>query len=244
MRRAMTLAIAALLGSCAAPRVGPEPLRIENWDDLSQEQLGFVKGQTGFAEAVEALRRRGLTGIAQDTFVGADSRVISVLTADYQSRVHAFENGRYRGSTSVHSEGLLPYGFALHTAASTDGLVVLALYRDPVEATSGAVRAREPRLSLLIERPDGFALLRTIPLGALVAEHGGLQRPLFVGRDLDEGLMFLGRDREGAVWSTAYLLSIRHGQLGLATLPIEAAARCACVRDYLQGEPVDDAPPD
>ena len=140
MRRGATASLAVLAAlqcACTALFAVREPLRIENWQDLDERQLTFAQGTT-LQEAEQIMRRVGLTGIRTDTYVGDGSRMLSAISADFQSRIHLFEDNRYQRSVLVRSGGVLPFGYALRVAKSRDQLLLVALYRDPVGLTNQA----------------------------------------------------------------------------------------------------------
>ena len=231
------------LCSCRSLFAVREPLRIDNWDDVDERRLGLAKGATTLRDARQAMRNLGLTGVRTDTWVGEGPtpRMVSVLSADFQSRIHVFQDDRYQASVRVQSRGVLPFSYALRVARFGDRLLLVALYRDPLDLTEQSVRANGPRVDLFAEGHSGFEFVKSLPLDALAAENHGLTSPFFVGHDLNEGLMLLGRDKEGTLWRSAYLVTIERGDLALKALPMEQAARCSCVVRYAYGAAADEA---
>lgn len=222
--------VLVLAQGCAA---GREALVIENWDDLDEGRLGFVRGGTTLAEAEAAMRAAKLTGVTSQTWAD-DGRAVSVLAADYQLRVFVFEGGRFRQSVAVDSGAVLPFRWALRVGQADGGLALVAMYRDPREELSSA--GSGPRAAVFVEGAGGFTQVNTVPLAGLAAAHGGLTRPFLVGDDFSRGVMFVARDREGAPWSSAYLLRLRGKELALAPLSMREAMRCSCVHDWVYGE--------
>ncbi|MBI5547992.1 MAG: hypothetical protein HY901_29265 [Deltaproteobacteria bacterium] len=231
--KALLIGIVALQCGCGTLLAVQEPLRIGNWADLDERQLSLVRGRTTLQQAEQAMHRLGLTGVRSDTYVGDGSRMVSALSADFQTRVHLFENDRYQRSLAVGSGGELPFGYALRVARSGDGLILVALYRDPRLVTDASASANGPRLGLFVEGEGGFELAKTLPLDALASAHQGLTSPLFVGHDFGEGVIFLARDREGRLWEHAYLMTLKRGELALQPLSLDEAARCSCVERYV-----------
>lgn len=227
--RGLVIAVLVLTQACAA---GREALVIENWDDLDATRLGLVPGKSTLAEAEAAMRAAKLTGVTSQTWAD-DGRAVSVLAADYQLRVFVFEAGRFRQSLPVDTGAVLPFRWALRVGRAEGRLALVAMYRDPREELSAA--GSGPRAAVFLEEAEGFRSAGSVALGGLAATHGGLTRPLLVGDDFSRGVMFVARDREGAPWSSAYLLSLRGKSLVLAPLPMDEAMRCACVHDWVYG---------
>jgi hypothetical protein len=232
--------LAALQCACATLFGVPEPIRIGNWADLDERQLALVPGRTTLREAQQAMRQAGLTGIRSDTYADDGPRVVSALSADYQSRILVFENNRYQRSLSVRSGDVLPFAYALRVARSGDYLLILAVYRDPLSGTD-APSARGPRLALFVDEERGFEFVRSVPLDEIARANGGMTSPFFVGHDLGEGVMFLARKSDGGLWNSAYVMSIRGRELDLKPLPMEEAARCSCVEKYVYATGADDS---
>lgn len=216
-----------------------EPLRIQNWNDLDERQLGLSR-TTSIAEAVRSAKVSGLTGVRTDTYLSEpEGLVLGALGADYQTRVQVFENDRYVQSVTLAAGGVLPYGVVPRLARSRGQTLLIVLYRDPMELTSPLAPAHGPRLEVFRRHDGGFTPVKTFPLDGLRSATGGIASPIFVGHDLDEGVIFLARDNEGAVWKNAYLMSLSGGECVLKELPLDEAARCSCVRDYIYGGDVE-----
>lgn len=221
------LSALVMLPGCVYAPVVSEPLRVENLDDLPPESLGFRAGTTTIEEARAAFEARRLTGVALARYAREDGPTLEVLAADYQTRLHLFENGRYRASIDLPTAGLPPYGLAVGLGRAGDADVLLALYRDPL------ARAEEPpqMLSFAISNA-GVALVDRRSLRGLVSKHGGMTLPALIGNDLDTGVMLVARDAEGALWDTSYLFTFDRGRVGVRPQPMTEAMRCSCVRDY------------
>jgi hypothetical protein len=226
---------AALSPSQACRSVMVEPLRVDNMDAMTIRQLGFVKGRTTFAQAERMMKSHGLTGISKDVYVDDRNKLFQVVSADYQDKVHVFEDNRYKESVDIGCKGMLPYGFALRLAKTKGKVVLMALFRDALDLTDRLSVAGPPRIELF-EREDGsFKSINTISLGRLSQRHGGLTSPLFVGHDLGLGVIFVARGRDGRVWERAYMISMKQGEIRVLGMPLEEAARCSCVRNYIYG---------
>jgi len=73
--------------------------------------------------------------------------------------------------------------------------------------------------------------------------HGGLTRPLFVGYDLEDGVLMVARDGQGAIWRDAYFVRLHEppyagagrARLRLERVALEDAWRCDCVARYVGG---------
>jgi len=213
-----------------------EPLRIGTLDDLSPASLGFKPGVTTTEEARATLEARGLTGIAASAYAdeaeahSADAVRIEAFGADYQSRVHLFENGKYRESIELPTGKVIPYGEALSIAEGRDGTVLLVLYRDPL-----AQRGAPPMLLSYVVGSKNVALASSAALRALVQRHHGMTSPALIGSDLDAGVMLVARDRHGDLWDQSYLVRIDRGQVSLKPKSMLDALRCSCVRTYAYG---------
>jgi hypothetical protein len=216
-----------MLPGCLYAPVLSEPLRVENVDDLPPASLGFVAGTTTTEDARAVFETRRMTGIAVASYAREGGPTLEVLGADYQTRLHLFENGKYRGSIQLPTEGLPPYGLAVGLGRAGDADVLLALYRDPL------ARAEEPpRLLSFSISPAGIQLVDRRSLGGLVTRHGGMTRPALIGNDLSTGVMLVARDAEGALWDTSYLFTFDAGRLEAQPQSMIDAMRCSCVRDY------------
>ena len=248
MRFVVPIVAAALLGcastaSSTTAAVVPDPLRIENADDVSPESLGLVRGTTTLAHARDSMRSRGITGIVDDTFASAGSPWVSVLAADYQSHLHLFDHDRYAGSLAVARSGDVPYAYAVRIAAHRGTLYVLALYNDPRSWTSHADDASGPRITVFVRRGGRFERSGRKSLTKIARAHGGPTRPLFVGYDLEDGVLMVARDGQGAIWRDAYFVRLHEppyagagrARLRLERVALEDAWRCDCVARYVGG---------
>ncbi|NUO48929.1 MAG: hypothetical protein HOV80_08750 [Polyangiaceae bacterium] len=225
--RLLVLSALALLPGCVYAPVVAEPLRVENLDDLPPESLGFQPGTTTIEEARTVFESRRMSGIALARYARETGPTIEVLGADYQTRLHLFENGTYKASIQLPTAGLPPYGLAVGLGRAGDADVLLALYRDPLS------RAEEPpRLLSFAISNTGVALVDRRSLGGLVSKHGGMTRPALIGNDLDTGVMLVARDAQGALWDTSYLFVFDRGRFAVRPQSMNEAMRCSCVRDY------------
>ncbi|HTJ84970.1 MAG TPA: hypothetical protein VL400_24800 [Polyangiaceae bacterium] len=237
--------VATLSSGCVSllPSV-EEPLRVGTLDDLGPDSLGFRRGVTTTDEARAALAARGLTGIADASYASPPAPVgpgapatstlaptrFEVLAADYQSRVHLFENDRYRESIVLPTGGVPPYGVALGLGEGKVGTALLVLYRDPL------ARRDAPPTLLGFELARGrVALASRASLPSLVARHHGMTSPALIGSDLDAGVMLVARDRHGALWDESYLVRFDRGAFSLKPRAMTDALRCSCVRNYAYG---------
>ncbi len=238
---AAALTSATILGCGAIHR---EPLRIDNAQIVSAEELGFQRGKTKFTDAHSLMKRRRMTGIVAESNISVSGKRLDLLAADYQTEMFLFEEGTFRQSLKLHTSDILPYGFALRIANSKNRDVILALYRDPLEMVSSVdhgMRVKAPRIEIFVESNGTFARNGILHLSKLSKTHGGLTDPLFVGHDLDINLMLIARGLNGVVWNKAYFLGFQEarGQVRLAvtkSVPLSEAAKCSCVHDYLYGE--------
>ncbi len=206
----------------------PEPLRIGTMDDLAPEALGLQAGVTTADEARAILLRRGLTGVTESRFGSGSGATVEVLGADYQSRVHVFQNGRYAQSLALSTGGVLPYGLALAATRHEGADVVMALYRDPL-----AERPRPPELLSYRVVEGRFQLVARMTFDGLFKKHGGM----LVGSDLNAGVMLVARDADGDLWDTSYLVHFDGERLALRPKSMVEAMRCSCVREYAFGTP-------
>ncbi|HEY3447388.1 MAG TPA: hypothetical protein VGK67_13535, partial [Myxococcales bacterium] len=184
-----------------------EVLHLGNWNNLSPSELGLAAEASSVEQAEAAARAQGLAGLRTDTYVGP-GLLVSALSADFQTRVHVFENDRYVQSVALRCGSTPPYGTLVRFAGSDEGLLLLALYRSPADLVADVPAGRGPRMDVFVRRGRTFEFARTVSLDALAAENGGMTSPLFVGHDLVEGVIFLARDRDGVVWKSAYLMSM------------------------------------
>ncbi len=220
-----------------------EPIRIENTDDMSPAKLGFVKGETTFAQAQAMMRGKNLSGLTKTVFAdlrpGARDLVLNAISADYQMAVHVFENDRYRESVRLHAGSVLPYGGALTISSSGNSIFLLALYRDPLEMTDQKLMAQPPRIEIFEQSGGSFVFRSTFHIGKIAADNGGITRPIFVGHDLDDGVMLLARDNDGVIWDGAYFLRLENGSLKTTHVSLQEASRCSCVQKYMYGEDIE-----
>jgi hypothetical protein len=246
MRQAVKVFAAALtsvtLLGCGA--IQREPLRIDNAQIVSAQELGFQRGKTKFTDAHNLMKKRRMTGISTESNLSVSGKRLDLLAADYQTEMFLFEEGTFRQSLKLHTSDILPYGFALRIANSKNRDVILALYRDPLEMVSSVdhgMRVKPPRIEIFVESNGNFVRNGILHLSKLSKTHGGLTDPLFVGHDLDINLMLIARGLNGVIWNKAYFLGFREveGQVRLAvtkSVPLSEAAKCSCVQDYLYGE--------
>jgi hypothetical protein len=231
LRIGATLLLAAAAGcrgfySCPTESV---VFNQNNRRNLSAQELGFVRGETSYPDAEYEMERRGLTHIAKDTNVTGDAR-ISALTADYQHYVHIFVDGKYETSLELEiAQGEYPHRYALRVAnIPGDGFLVMALIRDAIGI--------EPTRLFMVPYSNGeFGEPLRADLTGLENEHNGLQRPLFVGYDLGEGITFIARDREGVPWENGYILRWENGQITKRPVPFLELMQCSCVSDWAEG---------
>ncbi len=220
-----------------------EPIRIANTQDTSPERLGFEKGKTSFDEAAASMKSIGLTGVARtmytDITAKGPSLVLQALSADYQTKVHIFENGYYSGSVAVPSGKVVPYGEALTISSRGKDVFLLALYRDPLEMTAEAWRAEAPRIDIFERTAGTFVFRSRFSLKQIAADNEGITHPIFVGHDLSMGVMLLARDRRGTIWDGAYFLKLENGLVKATHASLNEVSRCSCVQRYMYGEDVE-----
>lgn len=215
-----------------------EPLRVGNVDDLPAASLGFVRGRTTLDEARAALVAHKLTGVVDDRFARDGGATVEVLGADYQRELHVFRGGVYDHSMSLPTHGMPAYGLALRLARSGSSDLLLVLYRDPLG------RREDPPVMLAFRwQADHFAFAASLSFESIVAARGGMTHPLFVGTDLDEGVMLVARDRRGALWETAYLVRsvaprepTAAPRFDLRPKPMSEALMCSCIHDWAFGK--------
>ncbi len=227
----LLLAIAVALGGGACASFAPvveEPLRVGNVADLDPAAIGLVPSVTTLQEARASVARHRLSGLVEVEYASAGGAVITVLGADYQRRLHVFENGRYTHSVQLPTAGVPPYGLALGLGDHRAAEVLIVLYRDPLQ------RADEPPRLLAFQLARGrFELFGRASFEHLVAEHGGMTRPALIGHDLEDGIMLVARDRDGRLWDTTYLLRIDEDAVTVQPKSITDALQCSCVRKYV-----------
>lgn len=232
MRKLVLAAMcAASLSLTNCPLAHMEPLRSSNLQTYSVRELGLIHGKTDFASARAAMKRRKMTGIAEDFYVKG-GKIFHAITADYQGEIHLFEDNLYKGSIPVKCGSVLPYGYQLRIGESKGRVRLLALYRDPLEYTFEKKLAAPARIDVFTHE-GSFRHLKTISLKSLSEAHGGLTRPVFVGHDMDVGIIFLARNNHGAVWQKAYLISVTDETTSIKSVPLSEAAKCSCVQDYI-----------
>jgi hypothetical protein len=236
--RAVSAAAAYLalkpLAGCSRRYYSREPEAVifndANRRDLSAQELGLVRGQTKILDAEFAMERRGLTHIAKDTNITGDTR-IEIITADYQHSVHVFVNGKYEASLDLGIEvGEYPHRYALRVAnIPGDGFMVMALIRD-------AVGIEPTRLAMVPYSGGEFGEPHTEDLTGMERGNGGLERPLFVGYDLGEGITFIARDGNGDPWENGYIIGWENGRMTKRAVPFAELMQCSCVSDWAASE--------
>src|SRR3989338_8275803 len=179
-------------GAGCYPRIA-DPLRVEEVSDFTSGQLRLHPGRTSLEVAERRMRRRHMSGIVSDRYapVERNGPLLGVLAADYQMRVHFFREGFYRESIELHSGNVVPYGFALNISSSAAGTYMMVLYRDPLEMTNRRRDAEEPRIEIYRLERESFAYQRSISIARIADGNGGMTRPIFVGHNLDDGVLFL-----------------------------------------------------
>ncbi len=220
-----------------------EPIRIQNADDIDASGLGFVRGKTAFGEAEAAMRRKGLTGISKTVYTDITapgrSPVLNAIAADYQSSVHVFLNDAYLESVKLHNGPALPYGPTITISSGAGAVLLLALYRDALDITERRDMAAEPRIDVFEQRGGRFSFRSAMRLGDMAAENNGISRPIFVGHDLDAGVLLIARDRDGVIWDGGYFIRLERGMLKTSRVSLDDASRCSCVQRYIYGESVE-----
>lgn len=228
-----SLALSTIAG-CSRRYYSREPEAVifndANRRDLSAQELGLVRGQTKILDAEYAMERRGLTHIAKDTNITGDTR-IEALTADYQHSVHVFVNGKYEASLDLGIEvGEYPHRYAVRVAnIPGDGFMVIALIRD-------AVGIEPTRLVMVPYSGGEFGEPHREDLTGLERENGGLERSLFVGYDLGEGITFIARDSNGIPWENGYIIKWEDGRITKGAIPFAELMQCSCVSDWAASE--------
>jgi hypothetical protein len=227
----LTTTLALLAAGCAGQeRLVTEPLRVGNVANLTPESLGLQPGITTFDEARARLAGYQATGIAGDAYAREPGSRIAVLGADYQRQLHVFRNGRYDHSLFLETHGVPAYGLALRLSNLGSSLVLLVLYRDPLE------RADHPPTILAYYLDNGHFRPWTIAsLESPSSQHPGMTSPMFVGNDLGDGIVLVARDRQGSLWTAGYLLRVEQGQLTAHPRSMADIMRCSCVREYASG---------
>lgn len=213
-----------------------QPLRIQNPDDLAAEDLELEIGSTTLSEAVGRMRALGLTGVRRTQFQKGDSTELSAIAADYQTRVHIFEDERYSHSVQLATTTTLPYEYGLRFVVDGERTILLVLYDDPLRWTARRSQAQGPWLTTVARESGRFQQRSRMRIGGLAGARSGAAQPLFVGYDLEEGLLLYARDREGRPWRDAYMLRSDAGRIAVAPVPFLDAVRCSCIQDYLDGE--------
>jgi hypothetical protein len=248
-RLAAYAAVAALSISPGCASLFPiveDPIRIENMDSMGAAKLGFVKGKTAFEAAEKLMRDKKLTGISKTTLIWEKSPLIGAISADYQLEIHLFENNVYKESISLMSGSILPYCLSLKLVSSESKIHLLAMYRDPMDLVEDPELQRRspasnPRIMVFTRKDGSFLPSDLADIGGLVKRMGGLTSPIFVGSDMDMGIMFLARDKSGAVWKNAFLVRMEKNKLEFKPISLAEAARCPCMEKYLYGATPDEA---
>jgi hypothetical protein len=230
VHRALVLTAATLAAGCATftPRV-EEPLRLSNLEDASPAALGLEPGSTLQAAALASMSARGLTGVVSTT---DELFGLGAVGADFQRSVHVFRRGRYW--TSVRLDAGVGYGLALGFARQGSRRFLLVVQQDPLDRPGGS-----DRLTVFeVDEAEPFEPVRIVDrvsLSELAARHEGLSRPHLVGSSLEDGVLLLGRDREGRVWDESFVVRLESEKVVFTPRALSDAARCGCVVDYIRG---------
>jgi len=213
-----------------------EQFRLANPGSINRNDLGFVKGETTMEEAETIMQEKQMTGITKDEFAASPEKAYGFITADYQTRVHVFENFRYRESVELHPNSAIPYGFALRAAAVGEKVMLMALYRDPIAQVSRRGNGNPPRIDAFLLDDKGISRASTLSFERIAKENGGMSFPLFVGYDLSEGVIFVARSNEGETWKNAYILRYGRGELRAEPISVFVAAGCPSILSYMNGK--------
>jgi hypothetical protein len=229
---AATLVLAGFGQACTRTYYARTPERAvelgNSYDSLSAAQLGFTSGETSLEDAVSRMQRQGLTHIAQNINVSADGGTLSVLTADFQHSIHIFRNRRYEQSVRLAiTLGELPQRYELRVADYSGGKVIMALVRDAVEV-------EPPRLALIPYSNGVAGTVSYVNLREMERNNGGMQNPIFVGYDLNMGITFMARDRNGVPWENGYIISWDGSRLSEQPVPFMQLMKCDCIRDWAE----------
>ncbi len=203
--------------------------RANNTQKLTATQLGFIKGKTTFSNATRIIKSKNLTGIVKDSYHDSKDNFFQTIVADYQGQVHVFKEGRYHHSVTIPLKNLDPYGFSTLLANYKGQTALLITYRD-LEGL------KQPRMHLFFLEQNKFGHSASIPLGKLARSLGGIFLPYFVGRDLETGILFLGRNPKGNVWKKVPNIKFTGTKLLFNLVPLSYAAKCGCVREYIEGK--------
>lgn len=247
------LSLSSLSGCMAFAPVVDEPLRFATVADLTPRELGLRPGESTFEEARAAMTKRGLTGIVESEFASDAPHLVSVLGADYQSRLLVFRDGRFRETVELPLHGLPPYGMSVRLGREGASELLLVLYRDPanraelpptllafrsdVVVPSDIALAEKPAASSSESRRTPFTLVADKPLGDLVAAHEGMTSPMLLGGDMAEGMFLVARDQDGVLWDTSYVVRVSDAGALHATPSKDPAHESARPRTSLSLEP-------
>jgi hypothetical protein len=172
---------------------------------------------------------RGLTGVVSisDELFG-----LGAVGADFQRSVHVFHRDRYW--TSVRLDAGVGYGLAVGCARPGARRYLLVVQQDPIDRPSGSDLLSVFELDEA-EPYEPARLVDRVSLAELAARHEGLSRPHLVGSSLDDGVLLLGRDRDGRVWEESFLVRLQSEKVVFTPRALSDAARCGCVVDYIRG---------
>jgi hypothetical protein len=236
-RLAKSIAVLAIAGlNLACPRsyysIPPErATELGNmFDTLSPEQLGFVRDWTNLDDAIQILRERGMTHVAENTNAPEGGRGISALTADFQHLIHIFRGRRYEQSIRLDlPAGELPMRYLLRVADYDGGLAIVALARD-------AAGFEPARLAIIPYSTMGAGEVSFADLSDLERRHNGMQDPIFVGYSLQDGITFIARDNEGVPWNYGYIISWDGSALRKRPVAFSELMMCDCIRGWAEGQ--------
>jgi len=227
---AMILALVAPAAGCARAfyaRAPEQATELGNaFDSLSPQALGFIKGRTRLEDAVRTMERRGIKHIVQNTTAGTGKGTTSALAGDFQHYIHIFRDERYEQSVRLAiNPGELPARYAVRVADYSGSKMILALVRDAagIERTMMAMIPYSKGAVGQIAYPD---------LSGLERRHGGMQYPIFLGYDLDMGITFIARDKEGVPWDSGYTLTWDGKKLRTSPVPFRDLMGCDCIRGW------------
>ncbi len=238
---ASAVAASLVLPGCGLMRQEPMRLNPEAMMSIDADDLGFVKGRTEADDARKMMEARGLTGIVRESGVYMD-KTLEVIASDYQPELHLFESGTYQRSIPLKTDGVPPYGFGLRLATSEGKTYLLALYRDPLDMVKSfdhGMPVEPPRIDIFQLTEDSFRRKGRLRLSKISKTHGGLNDPLFVGHNLEDGITLLARGSNGAIWGKAYHLKLVKNEDGRMRLritgwdPLSVVAKCSCVQEYI-----------
>jgi hypothetical protein len=232
------LALSAAPAGCARSFYAVAPERATDlgneFDTLTPEQLGFVRGGTTLDDAIRTMGGRGMTHVTENTNASSNSAVVSVVGADFQYILHIFRNRRYEQSIRLDlGTAELPQRYALRVAERMGEKIIMALVRDAA-GIEPAMMVFIPYSSNSTGSNGTLGRPVYVNMSDLERRHNGMQDPLFVGYDLQAGITFIARDREGVPWETGYLLSWDGRNLGKAPVPFSDLMMCDCVRSWAE----------